>query len=239
MQASIQPFFTWSKDHIFAGGAQNIVLLIEWRGVSTPEAGRKRNHKVAARNIELRIWLESHVFLTGLHGCQAKPGDERSFLLQLGKIHSGQRKYIALEFTLKAAPSGTHDAVWLQWLYKQPPGERIRELPVQKLSLEYSHHTGVLQESCCFHVEKHLELLKMEATFEEAALLSSQGQQNKARDLMTRQADKLLLLAARSGDMLLLREAENMYRKSALESMPIHKLTEEQDMILAACDVHK
>jgi hypothetical protein len=217
MQACIQPAFTWSHNHIFAGGEQKVALLIEWRGVSPSETGRKRSHKVAARDIELRIWLEPHVLLTGQHGCRVETGDDHSCLLPLGTIHSGHRRYAALEFTLKAAPPGRHDVVWLQWLYKQPPGERIRELPVQKLSLEYTLHTGALQEKCCFHVEKHLELLMMDEIFEEAALLKRRGLHTEARDIVRRHADKLLLLAARSGDMQLLREAENMYRKNELE----------------------
>jgi len=217
MLASFQPVCTWSKNHIFAGGEQNVVLLIEWLGAPSPETKRKKSHKVTARDIELQIWLEPHVYLTGLHGCPKNEGDDRSLVLPLGKICCGQRKYIALEFTLKSAPTGIHEAIWLQWLYRQPPGERIRELPVQKLSLEYSRHTGFLHHSGDFYVEKHLELLKLEKVYEEADLLRRKGEQGGARELFRRHGDHLLLLAARSGDLELLGEAENMYRMSELE----------------------
>lgn len=230
MQASIQPDFTWSRDHIFASGAQNIVLLVEWRGAPSSEQGRKKSHKVAAREIELRLWVEPHISLTRLHGCRTVPGDDRSLLVPLGKILTGQRKYIALEFTLSQAPAGKHDAVWLQWQYKQPYGERICELPMEKLSLEYSHHTGVLQESCCFHVEKHLEILRTEEVLEGAERLTRMGKQMEAWEMVRRHADKLLLLAVRTGDRLLSREAENLYRKSELEPLIPNKLIEYQDI---------
>lgn len=228
MQVCIQPVVTWSKDHVFAGGTRNIVLLVEWRGAPKSDQGRTNKRKLVARDIELRVWLEPHIALSKLHGCSNQLGDDRSLVLSLGKIQSGQRRYIAMELTSEAVPAGKRDVVWLQWLYKFPLGERIQELPVQKLSLEYSHYTGALNDSCCFHVEKHLELLKNEYAIEKAALLRSMGKQRDAQDTLRRQADKLLLMAARSQDMLLLREAESMYKRSDLEVLPLLPLIEEQ-----------
>ncbi|WP_379132319.1 hypothetical protein [Paenibacillus sp. sgz500958] len=222
MQASLQPLCTWSQDHIFAGGAQNIVLLVEWRGAASLET-ESRTHKVAACDIELRIWLEPHMQLTGLHGCRKWYGGDRSLLLPLGKIYAGQRKDVALEFSIQSAPVGIHEAVWLQWAYKQPSSQRMRELPMQKCSLQSVRHTGFLQESCCFYVEKHLELLKIEEVYESAELLRSQGKSGEAQVIIRRQADKLLLLAVRSGDAQLLKEAESMYRMIEAEVFPLYK----------------
>ncbi|MNC35542.1 hypothetical protein D3C76_57390 [compost metagenome] len=218
MQASIQPIFTWSQERIFAGGAQNVVLLIEWKGISNPEESRKRTRKVVAREIELRVWLEAHVTFTGSHGCTAEAGEGRSILLKLGKIYSKAHKYIALEFTMAAKPAGIHEALWLQWQYKQPPVERIRELPLKKLSMEYTHHTDVLSERCCFHVEKYLGLLKTEKLLEEAAVQRTKGNIQIDYERLRRQADDLLLLAARSGDMQLVKEAETVYKQLDAES---------------------
>lgn len=213
MQASIQPMFTWSQERIFAGGARNIVLLIEWKGGSPSEENRKRRHKVVARDIELRVWLEGHVTVTGCYGCIAEVGEGRSILLKLGKILSGSRRFIALEFMMEAKPAGIHEALWLQWQYKQPPVERIRELPLKKLGLEYTHHTDVLSANCCFYVEKHLELLKTQRLLEEAADQHTDNQIETFSEKLRRQADKLLLLAARSGDMQLVKEAESVYKQ--------------------------
>ncbi|MFF2019327.1 hypothetical protein [Paenibacillus sp. NPDC058177] len=217
MQASIQPIFTWSQEHIFAGGTHNIVLLVEWRGIVKVDQLRKRSHKIAARDIELRIWLEPHLNLTACHGCRAEAGEGRSLLLNLGNILCGQHKYLALEFSTISMPAGKHDALWVQWLYKQPPGGRIRELPLQKLSLEYSRHTAVARDTVCFHVEKHLELLKIPIMLDEIALLKDKGQYIEAAERLRRHADNLLLLSARSGDLSLLREAEALYKQSDRE----------------------
>ncbi|MGN7763033.1 hypothetical protein [Paenibacillus sp. 22594] len=213
MQASIQPIFTWSQERIFAGGAQNVILLIEWKGISEKEESRRKSRKVVASDIELRIWLEAHVTVNDCHGCTAEAGEGRSILLRLGKIQSKARKFIALEFSMAAKPAGIHEALWLQWQYKQPPVERIRELPLKKLSLEYSHHTDVLSEKCCFHVEKHLELLKTEKLLEEAVLQRTKSSVQTDFEHLRRQADDLLLLAARSGDMQLVKEAETVYKQ--------------------------
>ncbi|KWX73033.1 hypothetical protein AMQ84_24360 [Paenibacillus riograndensis] len=218
MQASFQPTFTWSQERIFAAGAQNVILLIEWKGISSPEESRKRTRKVVAREIELRVWLEAHVTFNRCHGCSAEAGEGRSILLKLGKLYSKARKFIALEFTMAAKPAGVHEALWLQWQYKQPPVERIRELPLKKLSLEYTHHTDVLSERCCFHVEKHLELLKTEKLLEEVAVQRTKGNIQTEFEHLRRQADDLLLLAARSGDMELVKEAETVYKQLDAES---------------------
>lgn len=213
MQANIQPLFTWSHDRIFAGTAQNVALLVEWKGVAQNEQFRKKNRKVVAREIELRIWLEAHVTLKECHGCIAEAGEGKSLLLRLGKIHAGGRKYIVLEFNMAAMPAGLHEALWLQWQYKQPPVERIRELALKKLSFEYTHHTDVLRAAGSFHVEKHLELLKTIKILEEAVALRSGHADHSEYERFRRQADKLLLLAARSGDMELVKEAEQLYRQ--------------------------
>ncbi|MEK5034478.1 hypothetical protein MKY96_23725 [Paenibacillus sp. FSL R7-0302] len=224
MQASIQTMFTWSQERILAGGAKKIVLLVEWKGALQGEDSRKKSRKVVARDIELRVWLESHVKVTGCYGCSAEEGEGRSLLLKLGKIHSGQRRYIALEFMMAGMPAGIHEALWLQWQYKQPTVERIRELPLKKLGIEYSHHTGLLGASSCFHVEKHLALLQTEALIAEAQEARMRNKPEVPADILRRQADHLLLMAARSGDMQLLREAEALYKRLEAENLPLSRI---------------
>lgn len=100
---------------------------------------------------------------------------------------------------------------------KRPSVERIRELPVTMLNLEYTHHTRIMNDSSCFHVEKHLEMLKTAEILKEVTAMRMKGQHNQAIEKLTRQADKLLLLTTRSGDMLLLKEAETLYKQIELE----------------------
>lgn len=213
MQASIQPVVTWSQNRIFAGAVQKLELLVEWTGTPNNQDVRKKSRKVAAREIELRIWLESHMTLSGCHGSIAETGEGGSLLFKLGKIHCGSRKFIGLEFITAAMPAGIHEALWMQWQYKQPPAERYRELPLNKLSLEYTHHTDDLHATCCFHVEKHMELLKTEEAMEAAAALRTREFDRSSYEKLRRQADRVLLLAARSGDLQLVKEAEMLYKQ--------------------------
>ncbi|QWU17162.1 hypothetical protein SAMN04487895_113126 [Paenibacillus sophorae] len=223
MHASVQPAYTWSHDYIFSGKSQKAVLLIEWCGAAQPSTGGKKSQKLVARDIELRIWLEPYVSLNRVHGCRPAESGDRGLLFSLGAIRSGQRKYIALEFNLESLAAGRHEMLWLQWRYRQRPGERGRELPVQKLSLEYSRHTGYIDKASSFYVEKHVELLKVEKTIAEALLLYADGQQMLAREKLRRHADNLLLMAARSGDPVLLREAESLYIQCERKSHQIEK----------------
>ncbi|GGF83387.1 hypothetical protein GCM10010912_30640 [Paenibacillus albidus] len=223
MQASIQSIFTWSQNRIFAGGSPEIVLLVEWRGLSPADKQGKQSRKVVAREIELRIWLEPNVELVNVLGCKAEEEEGNSLLLRLGKIHSGQRRFAGLEFKISPMPAGRHNVLWLQWQYKQPPIERIRELPVQKLNLEYTHHTSVLRDSCNSHVEKHMALLETEELLKRAVAMRAAGQQMPAYEMICRHADKLLLLATRTGDLLMLKEAESLYKYNELELSPHDK----------------
>lgn len=224
MIENIYPIFTWSQDRIFAGGNRNIVLLVEWKGYISSEHSRSGSHKVAAREIELRIWLEPHVTFKRCYGCKLEAGDNSSLMLKLGKTKTGQRKCIALEFTVSTSIAGKYEALSLQWKYKKPSVERIRELPVKGLELEYTHHTSTLSETCCFHVEKHLELLKKTEKMEEATALRNQGDYSQAQEILCRHADKLLLMAVRSGDLLLLKEAEMLYKHIGFDAQQRKKV---------------
>jgi len=218
MIESIYPIFTWSQERVFAGGARNIVLLVEWKGNTPSEHSRPSNHKLVARDIELEVWLESHVTFKRSYGCVLEQkDDDRSLIFKLGKIKTGQHKFIALEFTISTITAGKYEALSLQWKYKKPNVERVCELPVKVLELEYTHYTGILADQCSFYVEKHLELLKTAEKVEEATALRTKGQYNQAREKISRHADKLLLLALRSGDLLLLREAEMLYKHIGFE----------------------
>lgn len=230
MIESIHPVFTWSQNRIFAGGNRNVILLVEWKGSIPAEHSRPSSYKVVAREIELRVWLEPHVTFKRSYGCEFEVGEGRSLLLKLGKIKTGQRKFIALEFNISTTIAGRYEALSLQWKYKKPTVERVQELPVKVLELEYTHHTQVLSETCCFHVEKHLELLKTAETIEEATTLQNEGQHSQAHEKLCRHADKLLLLAVRSGDPLLLKEAEMLYKQIGFEYQKRGKLLLEIDI---------
>lgn len=217
MQSGIQPAYTWSRESVFSGKPHTNILLVEWRGLVQPAVGRKKTYKLAARDVELRIWPEPHVTLTGLAGCKADVSGERALVLRLGSVRAGQRKCIALEFWMDSREPGEHQALWLQWRYSIRAGERARELPMQKLSLHYTRHTGSLSRPASFYVEKHMEILRTEEIMDKAGRLYAAGRKNGAKELLRRHGDKLLLLAVRSGDLELMREAEALYLRSERE----------------------
>lgn len=119
MIESIQPKLTWSQDCIFAGGERSVVLLVEWRGNATGEQIRQKSHKVVAREIELRVWLEPHVTFKHSYGYEAEAGEGGSLIFKLGKIRALQRKFFGLEFIVSAPLAGKYEALWVQWSYKK------------------------------------------------------------------------------------------------------------------------
>lgn len=220
MMGNIEPTLTWSQDSIFAGKSHNIFLLIEWKGISSEIDPRIKSHKVVARDIELKIWLEPHVTFKRCYGCKTEVGTNGALVFKLGKISAGQRNFIGLELTISTLVTGKYEALWMQWQYKKPSVDRIREFPLKTLNLEYNYHTHNLGNTSCFHVEKHLEMLRTAEVVAEANALRTKGQYAQAYEQLCRHADKLLLLATRSEDITLLKEAETLYKRIGLELYP-------------------
>lgn len=219
MSSGLQTQLLWNKSHIFAGKSHHVVLLAEWLPEEQQEFAKRGRKKIAARDMELRVWTEPHVTLTNTYGCRVEHSGANPLFMKLGRLCVSERKRIALEFKVDALPPGNHEMIWLQLQYKQPPGERIRELPLQKLSLEFSRHLGLLSSEPSFYVEKNVELIKMEEDRLRATVLCKLGKREKAVELLKRRADQLLLQAARSGDEDLLAEAEKLYTHRAAMAM--------------------
>ncbi|MBY9081303.1 hypothetical protein KIH86_25640 [Paenibacillus sp. HN-1] len=229
MPSNLQPAYIWSRECVFSGKPQRNVLLVEWKGAVQQAAGGKKSQRIAARSIELRIWPEPHVSLTGLQGCRSVTRGERALVLSLGDIRAGQSKYLAFEFMLDSREPGHHETLWLQWRYSRRQGERCRELPVQKLTLEYSRHTGYLNAAASFYVEKQLELLRTDEMIAKASDLYVSGRRGEAKELLRRHGDKLLLLGIRSGDNELAREAQSLYMQSDREMFLEREENKKQD----------
>ncbi|MNB67742.1 hypothetical protein D3C81_109820 [compost metagenome] len=232
MPSSIQPAYIWSRDCVFSGKPQKNVLLVEWKGAVQQGAGGKKSQRITARSVELRIWPEPHVALTGLQGCRSVTGGERGLVLSLGDIRAGQSKCLAFEFMLDSREPGHHETLWLQWRYSRRQGERCREMPVQKLTLEYTRHTGYLNAASSFYVEKHLELLRTEEVIDKASELYASGQKTAAKELLRRHGDKLLLLGIRTGDNELAREAQSLYMQSDRELFLERDVNKDRDCVV-------
>ncbi|WP_310551968.1 hypothetical protein [Paenibacillus glufosinatiresistens] len=219
MQASIQPVYTWSHDALFSGRAGRLTLLIEINSTH-PAPNAEEKHRTAAKGIELDVWLEPHVRLIDSIGGRCET-DENAPLLryEFGSLQAGKQKQLAVELELEGMPAGDREAVWLQWRYRHPAGSRMRELPVHRLKVQHSVHTGVLSEPGSFYVEKQTELLRVRRLLEEFLSPDCLLPYDKRIEQIRRQGDRLLLMAVRSGDNTLLQEAEWLYRQGQTRAM--------------------
>lgn len=214
MQSGIQDNFTWNRNYIFASGTNKAILLVEWFGGTLRQSRRRTSPKLIARDIQLHLWLEPHVSLVRIYGAKAMRGLNHSYVLSLGHLHDGVKQFLAIELAFQPQETGMHGVISAQWRYKEKNKERIKELPVKEIYMNYTYHMGFLQQPEDFHVTKHVKLLETPGVLKEAIRLFEYGDIEHGEWILRRKGDELLISAARNADGRLLAEADMLYQLS-------------------------
>lgn len=214
MQSGIQDNFTWNRNHIFARGTNKAILLVEWYGGTFRQARRRTLPKLIARDVHLHLWLEPHVSLVNIYGAKAMKGHNQSLILPLGHLHDGVKQFLAIELAFQPQSPGLHGVISAQWRFKEKNKERIKELPVKEVYMDYTYHMGHLQQPEDFHVNKHVKLLETPGVLKEAIRLFEYGDIEHGEWVLRRKGDELLISAARNADGRLLEEADMLYQLS-------------------------
>jgi hypothetical protein len=124
------------------------------------------------------------------------------------------KQFLAIELALESQSAGMHGVLSAQWKFKEKNKERIKELPVKELYINYTYHTGLLQQPENFHVRKHVMLLETQTILKEAIRLFEEGDVEQGEWLLRRKGDEMLIEAARFTDERLLEEADMLYQLS-------------------------
>lgn len=214
MQSGIQENFTWNRSHILASGSNRVILLVEWYGGSFRQTRKRSTPKLIAQDMQLHLWFEPQVSLIRVYGAKAMKNLGQSIMIPLGHLYDGVKQFIAIELALQPQHTGMHGVLSAQWKYKEKNKERIKELPVKELYMNYTYHTGLLQQPENFHVRKHVKLLETQSVLKEAIHLFEYGNIDRGEWLLRRKGDELLIDALRFTDERLLEEADMLYQLS-------------------------
>ncbi|MDR0268252.1 hypothetical protein [Paenibacillus sp.] len=214
MQSSIQENFIWDRSHIFASGSNKVILLVEWYGGNSRQSRKRSTPKLIAQDVQLHLWLEPQVSLVRILGGMVVENLGQSLMIPLGHLYDGVKQFLAIELALQPQNAGMHGVLSAQWKYKEKNKERIKELPVKELYMNYTYHTGLLQQPENFYVRKHVMLLETQTILKEAIHLFEEGDVEQGEWLLRRKGDEMLIMAARFTDERLLEEAEMVYQLS-------------------------
>ncbi|MCJ8013968.1 hypothetical protein MUG84_19760 [Paenibacillus sp. KQZ6P-2] len=214
MQSGIQENFTWNRSHVIASGSNKVTLLVEWYGGSLRQPRKRSTPKLIAQDVQLHLWFEPQVSLIRVHGAKVMKNLGQSIMIPLGHLYDGVKQFIAIELVLQAQNAGMHGVLSAQWKFKEKNKERIKELPVKELYMNFTYHTGLLKQQENFHVRKHVMLLESQSILKEAIQQFECGDVERGEWLLRRKGDEMLIEAARFTDERLLEEADMLYQLS-------------------------
>ncbi|GAB6991585.1 hypothetical protein [Paenibacillus pini] len=214
MQSGIQANFMWSRKNIYASGTNRVFLLVEWYGGTIRQNRRRSTPKLIARDVQLLLWLEPNVSLVKVHGAKPIKSINDSIMIPLGHLYDGVKQFIAIEFAFQPQTVGLHGVLSAQWRFKEKNKERMKELPVREIYIQYTYHMGLLQQPEDFYVKKHIKLLETPGILKEAIRLFEHGDLVQGEWMLRRKGDELLINAVRHSDVRLLEEATMLYQLS-------------------------
>lgn len=213
MQSGVYTEFTWSRNHVAASGANQVYLLVEWRGSKTRPKNHMANSKHIAEQVQLHLQLGPGVRLNALYGCKVEVLNELNYTIWLGSLLEGEDRRIVLDFEFASRPSGTHPIVTALCTYKDVSNSQVI-LPSRTISLQFSNHTALHLKKVDHRVEKCMKILQNPSVLEHALLAFERGYCERGEEIIRRRADEMLLQAIRLEDTDYLKEAEMLYALS-------------------------
>lgn len=213
LYTDIKATYTWNYTYIYTpAGADSIYLLIEWNALEPDSKRTSSISKPYARDVELNIWFESVVQVVAIYGYKGHIHSSPSSLkLDLGNLYINSKQSIIIEFSFKAHANRKRSVLSTQWRYKGATSNKIREQAIEELYMNYTFNPGLVEKKGNFKVEKQVKLLTAPSILREAIAVYERGDIEHAKFLVRRKGDELLLFAIRSGDLVLMKEAEKLY----------------------------
>lgn len=113
-----------------------------------------------------------------------------------------------MTFSIPAHSSGRHTIGMMEWSWRKPSQEKRTLIRTDQLYIHFTHHLGLLSIPSNPKVEKYIKLNETSSIVKKALRMYEKGEYEQGAFILTRQADELLIRAARSEDMDYLQEAE-------------------------------
>ncbi|ALA41035.1 MULTISPECIES: hypothetical protein [Paenibacillus] len=202
---------TWDKESISANGSKQVNLLIEWGYGAIRKRKGNLIPKAAGCDLQLQFISENGVSLLKAEGVRlgfkrSENGD--SMFVHCGDVRRGKYRQAILTFSIPAHSSGRHTIGMMEWSWRKPSQEKRTLIRTDQLYIHFTHHLGLLSIPSNPKVEKYIKLNETSPIVKKALRMYEKGEYERGAFILTRQADELLILAARSDDMDYLQEAE-------------------------------
>ncbi|MDY8022830.1 hypothetical protein [Paenibacillus polymyxa] len=203
--------YTWDKESISANGSKQVNLLIEWGYGAIRKRKGNLIPKAAGCDLQLQFIPENGVSLLKAEGVRlgfkrAENGD--CMFVHCGDVRRGKYRQAILTFSIPAHSSGRHTIGMMEWSWRKPSQEKRTLIRTDQLYIHFTHHLGLLSIPSNPKVEKYIKLNETSPIVKKALRMYEKGEYERGAFILTRQADELLIRAARSDDMDYLQEAE-------------------------------
>ncbi|WDM23119.1 hypothetical protein [Paenibacillus polymyxa] len=203
--------YTWDKESISANGSKQVNLLIEWGYGAIRKRKGNLIPKAAGCDLHLQFIPENGVSLLKAEGVRlgfkrSENGD--SMFVHCGDVRRGKYRQAILTFSIPAHSSGRHTIGMMKWSWRKPSQEKRMLIRTDQLYIHFTHHLGLLSIPSNPKVEKYIKLNETSPIVKKALRMYEKGEYKQGAFILTRQADELLIRAARSDDKDYLQEAE-------------------------------
>ncbi|MGW8957519.1 hypothetical protein [Paenibacillus sp. NPDC055715] len=214
VKSMVNVTYTWDKESISANGSGQVNLLIEWGHGSIRKRKEALMLKTVGCDLQLRFIPESEVNLFKVDGARLsfnRSEDGECMLVYCGDMRRGKYKQAILSFSIPAHSSGRHTIGLMEWSWRKPTQEKRTLIRSDQLYIHYTHHLGLLSIPSNSKVEKYIKLNETAPIVKKALRMYEKGGYERGAFVLTRQADELLIRAARTEDMEYLEEAKLLF----------------------------
>lgn len=211
VKSMVNVTYTWDRESISANGSDQANLLIEWGYGAIRRRKGNQIPKTAGCDLQLQFIPENGVSLLKVEGVRLgskRSEDGERMLVHCGDVRRGKYKQAILTFSIPAHPSGRHPVGLIEWSWRKPSQERRKLIRTDQLYINYTHHLGLLSVPPHPVVEKYIKLNETPLIVKKALRMYEKGEHERGSFILNRQADELLIRAARTEDMNYLEEAE-------------------------------
>ncbi|WP_049825051.1 hypothetical protein [Paenibacillus sp. 1-18] len=211
VKSMVNVTYTWEKESISANGAEQVNLLIEWGYGAIRKRKGNLILKTAGCDLQLQFIPENGVSLLKVEGVRLgfkRSEDGDRMVIHCGDVRRGNYRQAALTFSVPAHSSGRHTIGLMEWSWRKPSQEKRTLVRSDQIYINYTHHLGLLSVPPHPMVEKYIKLNETSMIVKKALRMYEKGDHERGAFILNRQADELLIRAARTDDMDYLKEAE-------------------------------
>ncbi|MFM9276489.1 hypothetical protein [Paenibacillus jiagnxiensis] len=211
MNSTINVNYTWDREAVLAKGADQVHLLVEWGCGAIPKRKSVVKPKLVGFDLQLRIIPESGVRVIHKSGPKINPkqaGYEQETVFHCGHMFNGKHKHAIFLFFFDKHNSGKQPVATLEWSWHKPlTGKRV-VVRSERIYIQFTYHLGLLRLPADPRVEKFMKLSESSYVLKKTLRFYEKGKRDEGSWMLRRRADMLLLMAARTGDLDYLHEAE-------------------------------